>query len=79
MKLIAGTLLLALTPLASAHDRVGDADRACITCHGEQAKQALTSVHAGAGIGCITCHGGHQTPRQNSGGSGGRSQRAPTR
>jgi hypothetical protein len=59
MKLIAGTLLLALTPLASAHDRVGDADRACITCHGEQAKQALTSVHAGAGIGCITCHGGN--------------------
>lgn len=36
-----------------------EADRNCIACHGSEAKQALASVHASAGIGCITCHGGN--------------------
>lgn len=60
MKLALGLLVLGLVPdMSSALGDAKDEDRACITCHGEQAKQALTSLHAGAGIGCITCHGGH--------------------
>jgi len=51
-------LLALLASLALAQGGTDAEDRACITCHGEQAKQSLASVHAGARIGCVTCHGG---------------------
>ena len=48
-----------LSGLASGQAPQQDPDRSCITCHGAEAKQALSSVHAASGIGCITCHGGN--------------------
>lgn len=54
IRLLSAIALLGGLSLAQTESRA----RNCITCHGLEAKQSLSSIHARGQVDCITCHGG---------------------
>jgi hypothetical protein len=50
--------LVGLSLSVVAQDAPGERSRSCETCHGSEARELASSIHAGAELDCIACHGG---------------------